>query len=97
MHGKIELIRKGNSRCFVFDESHVEIVKQTVFELDDFEADYMPKDWVAFWDYENDKPQPYLEYNGKFDIDVMKLKIACAKKGVAIHVVSTVSEPDGMW
>ena len=27
MYGKIQLVRKGNSRCFVFDESHIEIVK----------------------------------------------------------------------
>lgn len=39
MYGKPQLVRKGNSRCFVFDESHIEIVKQTVLELDEFEAE----------------------------------------------------------
>lgn len=97
MYGKIQLVRKGNSRCFVFDESHIEIVKQTVLELDELEADYMPDDWVVLWNYENKQNMPGLVYNGKFDIDVIMLKIACAKKGIAIHVVSDVSEFENAW
>lgn len=88
-----ELIRKGKSRCFVFEKSHINIVEKTIKEIDKEEFSYMPDEWVAFWDYENkvNRPgsHPGLVYNGKFDIDVIKLKIACAKKGVAILVLST--------
>jgi len=62
-------------------------VEKIVNEIDPFEYDYMPDNWVEFWDYPGHIPP--MVYNGKFDIDVIKLKIACAKKGIAISVVST--------
>lgn len=86
---KQELVRKGESRCFVFDKNHVELVEETIKEIDEFEFDYMPDNWVEFWDYPNAKYCPPMVYNGKFDIDIINLKIACAKKGIAISVVST--------
>lgn len=49
----------------------------------------MPDNWVEFWDYPNKKYSPPLIYNGKFDIDIIALKIACAKKGIAISVASS--------
>jgi len=85
---RLGLVRKGESRCFVFKEEHIEIVLETIKEIDKFEYDYLPEDWVAFWDYPK-KECPYMVRNGKFDVDVIKLKIACANKGVAISIVST--------
>lgn len=35
-----------------------------------------------------------MVYNGKFDIDIIELKIACAKKGIAITIVSTNIDDD---
>ena len=49
----------------------------------------MPEDWICFWNYPTDKKCPSMVDNGKFDIDIIKLKIACANKGVAISIVST--------
>lgn len=54
----------------------------------------MPDNWVEFWDYEKTPTSPPMVYNGKFDIDIIKLKIACAKKGVAISIVSTNIDDD---
>lgn len=85
----LELVRKGESRCFVFDKKHIEIVEETIEEIDEFEFGYIPDNWVEFWDYPNSKYHPPMVYNGKFDIDVINLKIACAKKGIAIVIVST--------
>jgi hypothetical protein len=94
---KQELVKKGNSRCFVFEKEHIEIVKDTIKEIDEFEFDYMPDDWVEFWDYPNAKYCPQMVYNGKFDIDVINLKIACAKKSVAISIVSTNIDDDSCY
>ena len=85
---RIELVRKGESRCYVYEEHHVEEVRQIVKELDDFEFDYMPTNWIVYWDRDSKKVPPLI-YNGKFDINVIDLKIACAKKGIAISVLST--------
>ena len=85
-----ELVNKGLSRCFVFEKEHIGIVNDIIKELDNFEFEYMPDNWVTFWNYDSkNQVCPPMVYNGKFDIDIIKLKIACAKKGIAISVVST--------
>ena len=84
----LELVRKGESRCYVFKEEHISIVGQIIKELDDFEYDYMPNDWICVWD-ENWKCSPPLVYNGKFDINVIQLIQKCAEKKVAIIIKST--------
>ena len=89
-----ELVRKGDSKCFVFDKTHIDEVYKIIKEIDEFEFDYMPDQWVKFWDYPTQKYHPSLNYNGKFDIDPILLKIACAKKGIAISIVSTNFESD---
>lgn len=33
---KQDLVRKGESRCFVFDKTHIEIVIETIKELSSF-------------------------------------------------------------
>lgn len=89
-----ELVYKGESRCFVFDEKHITIVDETIKEISDFEHRYMPDDWICFWNYPTIKNCPAMVYNGKFDIDIIELKIACAKKGIAITIVSTNIDDD---
>jgi len=80
-----DLIRRGESRCFVFFKEHIEKVKEIIKNIDDFEFDYMPEDWVTLWK-ENCEDRVY---NGKFNINLTKLYTECGKKGIAIIVVST--------
>jgi hypothetical protein len=86
MPQKPSLVFKGNSRCYVFEESHIKEVEAIIKEISEFEFGYMPENWVTLFtpSYNDD-----LVYNGKFDIDVIELKIACAKKQIAIHILST--------
>lgn len=86
---RLELVRKGESRCYVFKQEHIDIVDKIIKEMDEFEHGYMPEKWICFWDYPTEKFPNSMVYNGKFDIDVIKLKIACAAKGIAISVVSS--------
>ena len=83
----MELVYKGESRCFVFKEEHKQIVYDTIEEIDVFESGYTPNDWVELWNHK--KSNDYLVYNGKFDINVPKLIEECGKKGVGIIVRST--------
>lgn len=81
----MELVYKGESRCFVFREEDIQVVYNTIKEISEFEAGYTPTDWVTVWDGRGDD----LNYNGKFDIDVPRLIMECGKKGVGIIVRST--------
>lgn len=87
---KYGIVYKGYTRCFVFNKKHAKIVEETIKEIDKYEFIYMPQRWIAFWDYKNEKRRPPLIYSGnKFDIDIINLKIECAKKGVAVLIVTS--------
>lgn len=83
----MELIYKGESRCFVFREEDIEKVYDTIKEIDESESSYTPTDWVTVWDGKGYNSS--MVYNGKFDIDVPKLIDECGKKGVGIIVRSS--------
>lgn len=86
----MELVYKGESRCFVFREEDIRVVYDIIEEIDGFEYRYTPTNWVTVWDGKGDD----LNYNGKFDIDVPKLIEECGKKGVGIIVRSTNIQDD---
>jgi hypothetical protein len=90
----MELVRKGESRCFVFRQEDIQKVIDIVEEIDAFEFDYMPNNWVAVWDYSKSNTCPHMVYNGKFDINVPKLIDECGKKGVGIVIKSTSIDDD---
>lgn len=83
----MELIRKGNSRCFVFRYEDIQKVYDTIKEIDEFEFGYVPEDWVTIWDGRGYGSS--MVYNGKFDIDVPRLIDECGKKGIGIIIKST--------
>lgn len=82
----MELVYKGLSRCFVFREEDIQKVYDTIKEINDFEFNYVPTDWVMVWGKEYESS---MVYNGKFDIDVPKLIDECGKKGVGIIIKSS--------
>jgi len=88
----MELVYKGNSRCFVFREEDIQKVYDTIKEIDYFEFSYVPTEWVTVWD--GNGYSSSLVYNGKFDIDLPRLIDECAKKGVGIIVRSTNIQDD---
>lgn len=87
----MELIYKGESRCFVSCEEDIQKVYDTIKEISEFEANYTPSEWVTVF---NENGENYLVYNGKFDINIPKLIFECGKKGVGIIVRSTNIDED---
>ena len=69
------------------DAGHVAEVIQTILEVDEFEAEYMPTGIVAV--FPEDKELIFLH---KFEIDVNALALACMGKGIPIWVVDGVRE-----
>lgn len=88
----MELIRKGESRCFVFREEDIQKVYDTIKEIDEVEANYTPNNWVTVWNEKGDSLS--MVYNGKFDINVPKLIDECGKKCVGIIIKSTNIQDD---
>ena len=81
----LNLIQKGESRCFVFNEEDIEKVKEIIKQISEFEFDYLPDNWIAVW--RGDEKD--LVYNGKFDIDIPKLTEECGRVGIGIMIRST--------
>jgi hypothetical protein len=84
----MELIYKGESRCFVPREEDIQKVYDTIKEIDEFEFDYTPKDWVTVFNSKETSKNRMI-YNGKFDINVPQLIDECGKKGIGIIIRST--------
>lgn len=78
-----KMIRKGYGRILVADKSKVEEVIAIIKEVDEFEFDYMPKDFVTAF-----IGTPELKYTHKFEIDTDKLILACWNKGIYIWCIS---------
>lgn len=74
--------RKTYGRIFVQKPEHIQIVKDTIKEVDEFEYEYMPSDLVAV--YPDEKGFIYLH---KFEIDKDELTKSCIAKGVWIWCV----------
>lgn len=76
------LTRKGYGRIYVEDASLIDSVKEIIKELDAFEYEYLPDDFIApFTDY------PELIYTHKFDgLCMNRLTATCWKKGIQIWV-----------
>jgi hypothetical protein len=85
----MELVYKGESRCFVFREEDIQTVYDTIKEIDIYEFHYTPVNWVTVF---NKKIS--MVYNGKFDIDIPTLIDKCGKKGVGIIIKSTNIQDD---
>lgn len=83
------LLYKGYSRCFVFKDDDVPKVIDIIQQIDQFEYEYMPDDWVTIW-----SPECLTElvYNGKFDLDTKKLADECRKQGIEIAIFAKKQE-----
>lgn len=71
--------RKSHGRIFVKTEEDIEKVKKIIKEMDDFEYEYLPKDFIAVFSPENMQSA----YTHKFcDLDTQELTRKCWEKGV---------------
>ncbi len=82
------LERKTYGRIFVAKPEDVQIVEETIREVDEFEYDYLPKGLVAVYGQDDE-----LKYLHKFEIDRNALARACMDKGVWIWVVDGARDP----
>lgn len=72
--------RKGYGRIYVRNSDDVQKVSDIIKEIDSFEWDYLPKDFIApFLEY------PRVVYTHKFcDLDIDKLTALCWSRGALI-------------
>jgi len=77
-----KLTSKGYGRIYVEKEEDIELVKDAIKELDEFEIEYLPESLITvFTDY------PKVVYTGKFDdMDMDMLTHVCWLKGIKIWV-----------
>lgn len=76
------LTRKGESRMYVQNSADAGEVRKIIHGMDEFEADYMPDEWVASWE-----AYPQTVYTGKFDdLDIDELINRCWKTGIRCWV-----------
>jgi hypothetical protein len=84
---EIRLSRKTYGRIYVAKPEDVQVVKDTIKEVDGFEYEYMPEDVVAVFGTDDE-----LVYLHKFEIDANALAKACMEKGVWIWIVDGVRD-----
>ncbi len=74
----MKLPEKWYARIYVFKPTDIEIVKQTIKEMDEFEYDYLPKDLITTF-----AGNIHYTFTHKFyAIDMDELIAKCAEKGV---------------
>lgn len=76
--------RKDYGRILVQKEEDIEKVKDIIKEMDEFEYEYMPKDFIGVFEKDNIE----TVYTGKFDdLDLMELQIRCWEKNIPIMIL----------
>lgn len=104
---KKELIYKGMSRCFVKNEVDIERVTDIIRQMDEFEFDYLPKDWVAVSKIDFPMGVNFIEhnlgkfdnvvYNGKFDLNIDNFVQICKDFGIEVLIVTTIHSDDDFY
>lgn len=76
------LTHRGYGRIYVLKPDDIAEVKAIIKELDEYEYEYLPKDFITTFD-----EYPRVEYIGKFsDLDMDKLISTCLSRGVFVWV-----------
>lgn len=84
-HGP-EIPKKTFGRIWVRKIEDKERVIKIIKEVDDFEYEYLPDDFVEV--YPCNPKRATLVYGGKFEIRTDLLKLACWTKGIDIWIVT---------
>ncbi|MCP3966669.1 MAG: hypothetical protein GY718_10015 [Lentisphaerae bacterium] len=72
--------RKGYGRIYVQNYEAINVVKEMVEDMDAFEYDYLPDDFITLFE-----EYPKLVFTHKFcDLDIDELTARCWDKGVPI-------------
>ena len=99
-----QLIYKGMSRCFVKNKNDVERVTDIIRQMDEFEFNYLPENWVTVTEFDFPMGVNFVEYvlgkfddvvyNGKFDINIDNLIQISKDFGIEVLIVTTVHESE---
>jgi len=74
----VSMPHKGYGRIYVEQEEDIKKVKDIIKNMDEFEADYLPKDLIGVFD-----GKKQMTYTHKFDdLDVNNLIIECWNQGI---------------
>ena len=80
-----ELNPKGFSRIFVMIPDQIQLVKDIIKGMDDFEWNYFPEDLVTVFKPNSENK---LVYNGKFDLDILRFLNICENQKIEVLVWS---------
>ena len=99
-----QLIYKGMSRCFVKNKNDVERVTDIIRQMDEFEFNYLPENWVTVTEFDFPMGVNFVEYvlgkfddvvyNGKFDINIDNLIQISKDFGIEVLIMTTVHESE---
>lgn len=92
------------SRCFVKNKNDVERVTDIIRQMDEFEFNYLPENWVTVTEFDFPMGVNFVEYvlgkfddvvyNGKFDINIDNLIQISKDFGIEVLIVTTVHESE---
>lgn len=80
------LHQKAKGRIFVRHKEHVQQVAEILKQIDEFEYNYLPDNFIAVY---NEGGPNHLIYTHKFDPNILTLEKACLDKGIKIVVYSS--------
>ena len=92
------------SRCFVKNKNDVERVTDIIRQMDEFEFNYLPENWVTVTEFDFPMGVNFVEYvlgkfddvvyNGKFDINIDNLIQISKDFGIEVLIMTTVHESE---
>lgn len=83
--------RKGYGRIFVQKEDDIDKVKSIIKEMDEFEYEYLPKDFIGVFEKDNVE----TKYTHKFDsLDLIELQLRCWEQNIPIMIIDGLINTD---
>lgn len=83
--------RKGYGRILVQKEDDIDRVKSIIKEMDEFEYEYLPKDFIGVFEKDNVE----TKYTHKFDsLDLIELQLRCWEQNIPIMIIDGLINTD---
>lgn len=81
-----QFTKKTYGRIWVREEADVARVRDLIKDLDEFEFEYLPNDFVAVWPENPRKAE--LVYGHKFELRTDLLEYECWRRGIQIYLIT---------
>lgn len=91
MYHNMTMPRKDYGRILVQKEEDIAKVDAIIKEMDEFEYDYMPKDFICVFEKDNVE----TIYTHKFDsLDLIELQLRCWEQNIPIMIICGLIDSD---